>query len=96
MPFSTEKDEELLSIALHAYKSQKFKSINAAATYFGVSKWKLRSRNDGRSSLKGRITHNNALNASQEKSLIRWIELLISVYLAPIALDIEGAVNRIL
>lgn len=96
MPFSTEKEEELLSIALHAYKSQKFKSINAAATHFGVSKWKLRSRNDGRSSPKGRTTHNNALNASQEKSLIRWIELLISVYSAPTALDIEGAANRIL
>ncbi|OQE58682.1 hypothetical protein PENNAL_c0365G05037, partial [Penicillium nalgiovense] len=39
---------------------------------------------------------NKALNQSQERSLIRWIELLNSVYTPPIALDIEGAANRIL
>ena len=96
MPFSTEEEENQLAIALHAYNSKKFKSLDAAAAHFGVSKWKLRSRKDKRSTPKGRQTHNKALNDSQEKSLIRWIELLISVYSAPTALDIEGAANRIL
>jgi hypothetical protein len=61
-----------------------------------VSKWKLRSRQQGRSNGKGRTATNKALDQSQERSLIRWIELLNSVYTPPTALDIEGAANRIL
>lgn len=96
MSFSHENEEKQLAIALHAYKSQEFKSIDKAAAHFGVSKWKLRNRKDGKLSSKGRTPFNKALNASQERSLIRWIELLISIYSAPTALDIEGAANRIL
>lgn len=96
MSFSHENEEKQLAIALHAYKSQEFKSIDKAAAHFGVSKWKLRNRKDGKLSSKGRTPFNKALNASQERSLIRWIELLISIYSAPTALDIEGTTNRIL
>ena len=96
MPISAEKEETLLSNALYAYKSGQFKSIRSAASHFGVSKSKLRCRNDGRSNGKGRQATNKALNDSQEKSLIHWIEHLNSVYTPPTALDIEDAANRIL
>lgn len=96
MPNSTEKEESLLANSLHAYRSKNFKSIQAAASHFGVSKWKLRSRNDGHQNPNGRKSTNNVLNESQEKSLLHWIELLNSVYTPPTALDIEGAANRIL
>lgn len=96
MSFSAEKEETLLSNALKAYNSKEFKSLESAASYFGVSKGKLRNRKDGRSPRNGRTAVNKALNASQEKSLIRWIELLNSVYTPPTVLDIEGAANRIL
>ncbi|KAJ5835639.1 hypothetical protein N7447_001665 [Penicillium robsamsonii] len=96
MPISSEKEEILLSNALEAYKSGQFNSIQAAASHFGVSKWKLRNRKDGRTNGKGRIATKKALDPSQEASLIRWIELLNSVYTPPTALDIEGAANRIL
>ncbi|CAG8057967.1 unnamed protein product [Penicillium nalgiovense] len=96
MPISSEKEEILLSNAVDAYKLGQFKSIQAAASHFGVSKWKLRNRSNGTPSKKGRTATNKALNQSQERSLIRWIELLNSVYTPPTALDIEGAANRIL
>ncbi|KAJ5840176.1 uncharacterized protein N7525_005364 [Penicillium rubens] len=96
MPISSEKEEILLSNAVEAYKSGQFKSIQAAASHFGVSKWKLRNRSNGTPSKNGRTATNKALNQSQERSLIRWIELLNSVYTPPTALDIEGAANRIL
>ncbi|KAI3127953.1 transcriptional regulator family: Centromere protein B, DNA-binding region [Penicillium roqueforti] len=96
MPISSEKEEILLSNAVEAYKSGQFKSIQAAASHFGASKWKLRNRSNGTPSKNGRTATNKALNQSQERSLIRWIELLNSVYTPPTALDIEGAANRIL
>ena len=96
MPISSEQEEILLSNALEAYKSGQFASIQAAASHFGVSKWKLRNRKDGRTNGKGRTATKKALNSSQEASLIRWIELLNSVYTPPTAFDIEGAANRIL
>ena len=58
MPFSTEKEEILLSNALEAYNSGQFKSIKSAASHFNVSKWKLRNRNEGRPSKKGRAATN--------------------------------------
>jgi len=96
MPISSEKEEALLSNALEAYKLGQFNSIQAAASHFGVSKWKLRNRKNGTPNRKGRTATNKALNQSQEKSLIRWIELLNSVYTPPTPLNIEGAANRIL
>lgn len=96
MSFSLEKEENQLPIALHAYNSRKFKSFDAAATYFGVSKWKLRNRKDGKPPKNGRISSNKVLNDAQEESLICWIELLNSVYLSPTAFDIKYAANRIL
>ncbi|KAJ5865434.1 uncharacterized protein N7529_007350 [Penicillium soppii] len=96
MPISSEKEEILLSNALEAYKSGQFTSIQAAASHFGVSKWKLRYRKEGRTNGKGRAATKKALNSSQEASLIRWIEHLNSVYTPPNASDIEGAANRIL
>lgn len=96
MPISSEKEEILLSNALEAYKSGHFTSIPAAASHFGVSKWKLRYRKEGRANGKGRAATKKALNSSQEASLIRWIEHLNSVYTPPNASDIEGAANRIL
>jgi hypothetical protein len=71
MPISSEKEEILLSNALEAYKSGQFTSIQAAASHFGVSKWKLRNRNEGKKNRKGRTATNKALNSSQEASLIR-------------------------
>ena len=96
MPISSEKEEILLSNALSAYQSGQFNSIQAAASHFGVSKHKLRNRKAGTPTKKGRTAHNKALNTLQEASLIRWIELLNSVYTPPTPLDIEGAANRIL
>ena len=96
MPISAEKEDKLLANALSAYRSNKFKSIQAAASHFGVSKWKLRSRSDGRTNPNGRQLTNKALNESQEKSLIRWIELLNTVYMSPNTFDIEDAANGIL
>ncbi|KAJ5335792.1 uncharacterized protein N7506_005728 [Penicillium brevicompactum] len=96
MPNSSQKEEILLSNTLEAYKSGQFSSIQAAASHFGVSKWKLRNRNDGRTNGKGRTATQKALDPSQEASLIRWVEHLNSVYTPPTPLDIEGAANRIL
>lgn len=96
MPNSAENEEIHLSNALQAYISGEFKSIASAAAHFGVSKHKLNNRKHGILSKKGCTPVNKALNDSQEKSLIRWIELLNSVYTPPTALDIESAANRIL
>jgi hypothetical protein len=96
MPNPSEKEDILLSNALEAYKSGQFTSIQAAASHFGVSKWKLRNRNDGRTNGKGRTATQKALNPSQDTSLIRWVEYLNSVYTPPTPLDIEGVANRIL
>lgn len=96
MPFSAQKKEELLSEALNAYYAKKFPSINAAAAHFGVSKHKLRNRKNDTPSSNGRKSTNSALNPSQEKSLIRWIELLISIYTPPTAIKIGDVANRIL
>ena len=71
MPISSEKEEILLSNAVDAYKLGQFKSIQAAASHFGVSKWKLRNRSNGTPNKKGRTATNKALNQSQERSLIR-------------------------
>jgi hypothetical protein len=84
---SSEQEEIHISNALEAYKSGQIASIQAAASHFGVSKWKLG---------KGRTATEKVLNPSQEASLIRCIELLNSVYKLPTAFDIEGAANRIL
>lgn len=96
MPISSKKEETLLLNALEAYKSGQFKSIQSVAAHYGVSKWKLRNRKDGRTNGKGRTATRKVLNQLQERSLIRWIELLNSVYTPPTPLDIEGAANRIL
>jgi hypothetical protein len=69
MPISSEKEEILLSNALEAYKSGQFASIQAAGSHFGVSKWKLRNRKDGRTNGKGPTATKKALNSSQEASL---------------------------
>ncbi len=62
MPISSEKEETLLLNALEAYKSGQFKSIQSAAAHYGVSKWKLRNRKDGRTNGKGRTATRKVLN----------------------------------
>lgn len=96
MPLSAQKEDESLSQALNAYYTKTLSSINSAAAHFGVSKWKLRNRKEGKPSQNGRDSTNSALNSLQEKSLIGWIELLISVYTPPTAIEIGDAANRIL
>jgi hypothetical protein len=78
MRVSSEKEDILRSNALAAYGLGQFKSIQAAASHFRVSKHKLRNRKAGPPAKKGRTATNKVLNQLQEASIIRWIESLVN------------------
>jgi hypothetical protein len=63
IPISFEKEKILLLNALESYKSGQFTSIQAAASHFSVSKWKLQNQNNGKINRKGRTTTKKALNS---------------------------------
>lgn len=88
--------ERRIQTACEAARQQKKPNISMLARQNAVPMHRLRARLQGRSSRSQRNITTKRLTESQERAIIRWIELLDSLYVPPTAGVIEANANALL